>query len=114
MDVNDPNVTPPCDNDPVDVILCLYSCFLGNFSREERKCITEIVENELDVGLSQHDVSMTYQDGESLAVVDEQDFNVTPAGDDDVLKVILVQYSCFTTNWTGRRRSSCRGGCKRS
>ena len=42
--------------------------------------------------------SITYQDGESLAVVDEQDFNVTPAGDDDVLKVILVQYSCFTTN----------------
>ena len=58
--------------------------------------------------------SITYQDGESLAVVDEQDFNVTPAGDDDVLKVILVQISCFTTNWTGRRRSSCRGGCKRS
>ena len=42
--------------------------------------------------------SITYQDGESLAVVGEQDFSVTPAGDDDVLKVILVQYSCFTTN----------------
>ena len=42
--------------------------------------------------------SITYQDGESLAVVDEQDFNVTPAGDDDVLKIFLVQYSCFTTN----------------
>ena len=42
--------------------------------------------------------SITYQDGESLAVVDEQGFTVTPAGDDDVLKVILVQYSCFTTN----------------
>ena len=42
--------------------------------------------------------SITYQDGESLAVVDEQDFNVTPAGDDDVLKVLLYQYSCFTTN----------------
>ena len=42
--------------------------------------------------------SITCPDGESLAVVDEQDFNVTSAGDDVVLTVILVQYSCFTTN----------------
>ena len=78
----DPNVTPPCDNDPVDVILCLYSCFLGNFSREERKCITEIVENELDVSLSQHDVSMTGQEGDGLAEVDEKDSNFTPICED--------------------------------
>ena len=82
MDVNDPNVTPPCDNDPVDVILCLYSCFLGNFSREERKCITEIVENELDVSLSQHDVSMTGQEGDGLAEVDEKVSNFTPVCED--------------------------------
>ena len=82
VDENNPNDTPPCDNDPVDVILCLYSCFLGNFSRKERKCITEIVENELDVSLSQHDVSMTGQEGDGLAEVDEKDSNFTPVCED--------------------------------
>ena len=60
----------------------IYSCFLGNFSREERKCITEIVENELDVSLSQHDVSMTGQEGDGLAEVDEKDSNFTPVCED--------------------------------
>ena len=87
MDVNDPNVTPP-----VDVILCLYSCFLGNFSRKERKCFTEIVENELDVSLSQHDVSMTGQEGDGLAEVDEKDSNFTPVCE-DVSAFFKNQYS---------------------
>ena len=55
---------------------------LGNFSRKERKCITEIVENELDVSLSQHDVSMTGQEGDGLAEVDEKDSNFTPVCED--------------------------------
>ena len=38
----------------------------------------KIVENELDVSLSQHDVSMTGQEGDGLAEVDEKDSNFTP------------------------------------
>ena len=55
--------------------------------------------------------SITDQDGKGLAVVDEHDFSVTPAGDDDVLKEFYVKNSCFSL--TGRGRSSCKGGCKR-
>ena len=40
--------------------------------------------------------SMTDQDGEGLAVVHEHDFNVTPAGDDNV-------QSFFFNNWKKER-----------
>lgn len=66
----------------LSMLFYAYSCFLGNFSRKERKCITEIVENKLDVSLSQHDVSMTGQEGDGLAEVDEKDSNFTQVCED--------------------------------
>ena len=44
---------------------------MANFSRIKRGGLTEVDENDLDFGLAHDDVSMTGQEGDSIAQVDE-------------------------------------------
>ena len=46
---------------------------MANFSRKKRGRLTEVDENDLNVGLAHDDVSMTGQEGDSVAEVDEND-----------------------------------------
>ena len=46
---------------------------MANFSRKKRGGLTEVDENDLNVGLAHDDGSMTGQEGDSVAEVDEND-----------------------------------------